>query len=164
LGFALIAGTTGSLLGLFWGVILLAAAGPGLKSALVMAQMTGWGAGAVMVVTALTPLAVLLKLALGSLCLWAAAALLGVKTGLAPIWRLCCYATAGAAVAVAPFLGAPLAPLVALFILHQGLAAAWGLSAWRALGTLAVFLALQVAAWACLASVFLALLALRFLG
>ena len=42
--FGLITGTTGSLLGLFWWLTLLIAAGPGPKSALAMAQMAdlGW--------------------------------------------------------------------------------------------------------------------------
>ncbi len=102
------------------------------------------GAGALAAVMALFPLVVLAKLALGGLCLWGAAALLGARVGWAPIWRLCCYTTAASALALVPVLGSLLAAPLALFILHQGLRGALGMSAGRALGALAVWLFLQI--------------------
>jgi hypothetical protein len=80
--------------------------------------------------------------------------------GWAPIWRLCCYATAATVLAIIPFLGSFLAVPLALFILHQGLRGALGMSVGRGLGTLVVFLILQILAAAFLTGGFLALLAL----
>ena len=117
-------------------------------------------AGALAVAMGLIPLAVLAKLALASLCLWGAAALLGARVGWAPIWRLCGYSVAATALAVIPFLGSVLAVPMFFFILHQGLRGALGMSGGRALGTLAVFLILQLLAVAFLTGGFLALLAL----
>ena len=134
--FGLITGTTGGLLGLFWWTLLLLSAGRGLGPATDMSRMVGTGALAA--VMALFPLVVLGKLALASLCLWGAAALLGARVGWAPIWRLCCYATAASALALVPVLGSLLVAPLTLFILHQGLRGALGMSAGRALGALAV--------------------------
>ena len=77
--FGLIMGTAGTLLALFWWVFLLVKAGPEVKSVLAMTGMADLGWGPVALVMALTPLTVLTKLVLGSLCLWGAAALLGVR-------------------------------------------------------------------------------------
>ena len=77
--FGLIMGTAGTLLALFWWVLLLVEAGPEVKSAMAMAKLADLGWGPVALVMALTPLTVLTKLALGSLCLWGAVALLGVR-------------------------------------------------------------------------------------
>jgi hypothetical protein len=159
--FGLITGTTGGLLGLFWWTILLLSAGRGLGPATEMARMVGTGALAAVMV--LMPLVVLSKLALASLCLWGAAALLGARVGWAPIWRLCCYTTAASALAIAPVLGSLLAVPLALFILHQGLRGALGMSAGRALGTLAVWLFLQTLIAALLLGGFLVLLGLGLL-
>ena len=159
--FGLITGTTGGLLGLFWGMLLLLSAGRGLGPAADLPRMVGTGALAA--VMALFPLVVLAKLALASLCLWGAAALLGARVGWAPIWRLCCYNTAAAALALVPVLGSLLVAPLALFILHQGLRGALGMSAGRALGALAVFLFLQILLAAVLVGGFLALLGLGLL-
>jgi hypothetical protein len=167
LAFGLIMGTAGTLLALFWWVLLLVKAGPEVKSVLAMAGMADLGWGPVALVMALTPLTVLAKLALGSLCLWGAAALLGVRVEWPAVWRILCYATAGMAVAVVPFLGAPLGGLLGLFIIHQGLQGGLGMSVGRALGALAVFLILQILAGMVLLGGLLALLALLgllFLG
>ena len=162
--FGLITGTTGGLLGLFWSTLLLLSAGHGLRPATEMPRMVpAWGAGALAVGMALFPLVVLSKLALASLCLWGAAALLGARVGWAPIWRLCCYATAASALALVPVLGSLLVAPLALFILHQGLRGALGMSAGRALGTLAVWLFLQILIAALLLGGFLALLGLGLL-
>ena len=167
LAFGLIMGTAGSLLALFWWVLLLVAAGPGVKSVLAMAKLADLGWGPVALVMALTPLTVLTKLVLGSLCLWGAAALLGTRVEWVVVWRILCYATAAMVLAVAPFLGAPLAGLLGLFLIHQGLQGSLGMSFGRALGALAVFLILQILTWMVLLGGFLALLALLgllFLG
>ena len=154
----MITGTTGGLLALFWWTLLLLSAGRGLGPATEMSRMVGTGALAA--VMALFPLVVLGKLALGSLCLWGAAALLGARVGWAPIWRLCCYATAATALALVPVLGSLLVAPLTLFILHQGLRGALGMSAGRALGTLAVWLFLQILMAALLLGGFLVLLGL----
>ena len=159
--FGLITGTTGGLLGLFWWTLLLLSAGRGLGPAADMSRMVGTGALAAVMV--LFPLVVLAKLALASLCLWGAAALLGARVGWAPIWRLCCYTTAASALALVPVLGSLLAAPLALFILHQGLRGALGMSAGRALGALAVWLFLQTLLAAVLVGGFLALLGLGLL-
>ncbi len=159
--FGLITGTTGGLLGLFWWTLLLLSAGRGLGPATDMSRMVGTGTLAALMV--LTPLVVLAKLALASVCLWGAAALLGARAGWAPIWRLCCYTTAASALALVPVLGALLAAPLALFILHQGLRGALGMSAGRALGALAVWLILQTLIAAVLVGGFLALLGLGLL-
>ncbi|MCX5892131.1 MAG: hypothetical protein NTW80_04015 [Deltaproteobacteria bacterium] len=164
--FGLITGTTGGLLGLFWWTLLLLSTSHGLRSAVELPRcdFLPGAAGVLTVGMALIPLAILIKLALASLCLWAAAALLGARAGWAPLWRLCCYATAAAALAVVPFLGSLLAVPLALFILHQGLRGALGMSGGRALGTLAIFLCLQtLVAAALLGGGFLALLSLGLL-
>ncbi len=164
--FGLITGTTGGLLGLFWWLlILLIAAGPGPKSALDWpgCDFLPGPAGVLAVGMALFPLVVLSKLALASLCLWAAAALLGARVGWAPCWRLCCYTTAASALALVPVLGWLLVLPLALFILHQGLRGALGMSAGRALGTLAVWLLLQILLAAVLLGGLLALLGLGLL-
>jgi hypothetical protein len=158
--FGLITGTTGGLLGLFWWLLLLFSANHGLGTAMETPHFLAGTAGRVAVVMALTPLVVLSKLALGSFCLWGAAALLGARVGWAPIWRLCCYATAASVLAIIPFLGSFLALPLALFILHQGLRGALGMSVGRGLGTLVIFLILQILAAAFLTGGFLALLAL----
>jgi hypothetical protein len=161
--FGLITGTAGGLLGLFWWLLLLLASGHSLRSALEglpRGDFLAGAAGMVAVGMALTPLAVLVKLALGSLCLWAAAVLVGARVGWAPIWRLCCYATAATALALVPWLGTFLVVPLALIILHQGLRGALGMSDGRALGALVVFLVLQILASALLVGGFLALLAL----
>lgn len=159
--FGLITGTTGGLLGLFWWTLLLLSAGRGLGPAMDLSRMVGTGALAALMV--LTPLVVLAKLALASLCLWGAAALLGARVGWAQIWRLCCYATAASALALVPVLGPFLAVPLALFILHQGLRGALEMSIRRALGTLAVFLFMQILIAAVLVGGFLALLGLGLL-
>jgi hypothetical protein len=158
--FGLITGTTGGLLGLFWWLLLLFSANHGLRTVMEMPHFLAGTAGMVAVVMALTPLVVLSKLALCSLCLWGAAALLGARVAWAPIWRLCCYATAASALAIIPFLGSFLAVPLVLFLLHQGLRGALGMSVGRGLGTLAVFLILQILVVAFLTGGFLALLAL----
>lgn len=165
--FGLIMGTAGSLLALFWWIFLLVKAGPGVKSVLAMTGMADLGWGPVALVMALTPLTVLTKLVLGSLCLWGAAALLGARVEWVVVWRILCYATAAMVLAVAPFLGAPLAGLLGLFIIHQGLQGGLGMSVGRALGALAVFLILQILASMVLLGGLLALgalLGLLFLG
>ena len=159
--FGLITGTTGGLLGLFWWTLLLLSAGHGLGPATDTSRMVGTGALAA--VMALITLVVLVKLTLASLCLWAAAALLGARVEWAPIWRLCCYTTAASALAIVPVLGSLLAVPLALFILHQGLQGALGMSVGRALGALAVFLFLQTLIAALLVGGFLALLGLGLL-
>ncbi len=163
--FGLITGTTGGLLVLFWSALLLLSCSHGLRS------IMGWPrfdflpgvAGLLTVGIGLFPLVVLSKLVLASLCLWGAAALLGARVGWAPIWRLCCYTTAASALALVPVLGSLLVAPLALFILHQGLRGALGMSAGRALGTLAVWLFLQILIAALLLGGFLVLLGLGLL-
>lgn len=163
--FGLITGTTGGLLGLFWLTLLLLSASHGLRSAAEWPRcdFLPGAAGVLTVGMALIPLVVLAKLALASLCLWGAAALLGARVGWAPMWRLCCYTTAASALAILPVLGSMLAVPLALFILHQGLRGALGMSVGRALGALAVFLFLQTLIAALLVGGFLALLGLGLL-
>ncbi|MFI5331077.1 MAG: hypothetical protein ACHQ2F_08595, partial [Desulfobaccales bacterium] len=73
---------------------------------------------------------------------------------------------AASALALVPVLGSLLAVPLALFILHQGLRGALGMSAGRALGTMAVWLLLQTLIAALLVGGFLVLLGLGlfFLG
>jgi hypothetical protein len=65
--------------------------------------------------------------------------------------------------ALAPVVGSLLAAPLALFILHQGLRGALGMSVGRALGALAVFLFLQTLVAALIVGGFLALLGLGLL-
>ncbi|MCL4500336.1 MAG: hypothetical protein M1438_00590 [Deltaproteobacteria bacterium] len=163
--FGLITGTTGALLNLFWLALLLLSASQGLRSAPEWSrcEFLSGTAGVLFAGMPLIPLVVLSKLALASLCLWAAAALLGARVGWTPFWRLCCYATAASALSLVPVLGSFLAVPLSLFILHQGLQGALGMSIGRGLGTLAVFLILQILAAALLMGGFLVLLSLGLL-
>ncbi len=160
--FGLITGTTGALLALFWWLLLLLARSRALETGLPHYDLLVGTSGTVLLVggMVLTPLMVISKLVLSSLCLWAAVALLGVRSGFAPCWRLSGYATAAATLAVIPFLGSFLIGLMLLFILHQGLRGALGMSAGRALGALAIFVLLQILIAALLMGGFLALLTL----
>ncbi len=137
LAFGLITATLGLLASLYWHLLLA-----------VVVQGLAGESGMVEKSTALTlmllvPGFVLAHLAWGSLCLWGAVALLGVKTPFNPVWRLYCYAQGSMVAALIPLLGGPISAVWMLFLMFRGVQRIFGVTAARALGALFVSLLLQ---------------------
>jgi hypothetical protein len=146
LAFGLVSGTVGLLAGIFW-LSLLSAAASGLGGGWGAAQSYDGGIGrtglAVFLMLA-SPVLVLFDLGFGALCLWGAAAMGGAGKGFKPIWRIYCYAQAGMVAACIPVFGAPLAALLVLFLIYQGVREVLNTSSWRAWGILILFLSWQI--------------------
>lgn len=140
LAFALIVSTAGLLGALFWHLLLLAPLGlsPGGD-----ADGLELGAEMLLVLMAGIPVLVLMDLIVGSLCWWASVALAGAGREFLPAWRVYCYAHAGLALGLIPFLGSLLAGIWVLALMYFGARQSYGLSAWGSLGALLVFLTLQ---------------------
>jgi hypothetical protein len=137
LAFGLITATLGLLASLYWH-LLLAVAVQGL-----VGESGVVDKGTALTLILLVPGIALAHLGWGSLCLWGAVALLGVKTPFNPVWRLYCYAQGSMAAALIPFLGGPIAAVWMLFLIFRGVQRVFGVTAGRALGALFVSLFLQ---------------------
>jgi hypothetical protein len=164
--FALIAGTVGTLGFMFWYLLLWAVAERAVTGT---PPIYGAAAGLALALFALTPLLVALNLAIGAFCLWAGSAMAGGAPGFKASWRTCCYAQGCLVLGLIPFLGAPVAGVLLLFLLYLG---AQSLltppSPVRALAAWLIMLFLEGCCWGLLAGgllVFLGLLGLLlFLG
>jgi len=137
LAFGLITATLGLLASLYWHLLLA-----------VVAQGLAGESGVVEKGTALTlmllvPGMALAHLGWGSLCLWGAVALLGVKTPFNPVWRIFCYAQGSMAAALIPLLGGLIAAVWMLFLIFRGVQRVFGVTAGRAVGALFLSLLLQ---------------------
>jgi hypothetical protein len=141
LAFALMVSTTGLLAALFWN--LLAPSAGGVSPTEGLAALEG-GFGGLLALMAAVPLLVLVDLGVGALCWWGALAVIGAGRDFSPAWRILCYAQAGLALAVIPFFGLTLAGLWTLVLMFWGAKKVYGISAWGALGALAMFFGLNV--------------------
>lgn len=156
LAFGFITATLGLLAAIYWSLLLGAVA-------------SGEGFGLLDQVPALALMVLAPGLALfhliwGSLCLWGAVALLGVRPGFAPVWRLFCYAQAAMAAALLPVLGGPAAGVWMLYLIFRGVQGGLQVSAGRALGALLLSLLLQTLMLAVLLGSLGGLLGLVWLG
>lgn len=100
--FGLIAGTAGLLGCFFWYLLLAAAASRDVVA--VSGDTQAFTMGAALVIMALAPILILIELLIGSLCLWAGAALLGLGAGFTPAWRIYCYVQGGGGAGPDPYL------------------------------------------------------------
>ncbi|MHB9073574.1 MAG: YIP1 family protein [Desulfobaccales bacterium] len=140
LAFALIVSTAGLSIALFWHLLILAGAHGDTHGPVSSLNL---GTGALLGLMILSPLLVLVDLAVGSLCWWGSVALLGAGREFTPAWRIFCYAHGGLVLALIPFLGMLVAGVWILILLYIGAKEVFGLSALRALGALATFLTFQ---------------------
>lgn len=138
--FALIVSTAGLLLALFWHLLVLAG---GATGTLGPVSSLNLGTGALLGLMILSPLLVLMDLAVGSLCWWGSVALSGAGRDFTPAWRIFCYAHGGLVLAVIPFLGMLVAGIWILVLMYIGVKEVFGLSASGSLGALAIFLTFQ---------------------
>lgn len=144
LAFGLIMGTAGFLACLYWQTLLGAGLSRQVGGMPGFSQLFALGAGVTLALMLLSPIIVVANLGLSSLCLWGGVALMGGGTAFTPILRVVSYAQGGMAPALIPFLGAPVAGLWVLVLTYKGVKTALGLSGGRALGALAISLALQI--------------------
>ena len=159
LAFGLIAATLGLLAGIYWHLLLAAAAsGPPAEGAGLLDQ------GPALALMVLTPALVLLHLFWGSLCLWGGVAFVGVRTPFVPVWRLFCYAQASLAAALLPVLGGPVAGFWMLYLIFRGVKVGWRVSTGRALGALLLSVLLQALVLAVFLGSLAGLLGLVWLG
>lgn len=156
--FGLIAGTAGLLGCFFWYLLLAAAASRDVVA--VSGDTQAFTMGAALVIMALAPILILIELLIGSLCLWAGAALLGLGAGFTPAWRIYCYVQGGVVLALIPIFGVPLAAIWMLLLIYRGVATVWQSSVPQTLAVLAVFLVLQALIWMVLVGSSLALMVL----
>jgi hypothetical protein len=140
LAFALIVSTAGLLTALFWHFLMLAGA---LGKTPIPVSSLNLGTGALLGLMILSPLLVLVDLAVGSLCWWGSVALSGAGRDFTPAWRIFCYAHGGLVLALIPFLGMLVAGIWILSLMYVGAKEVFGLSALGALGSLAIFLSFQ---------------------
>ena len=140
LAFALIVSTAGLLIALFWPLLVLAG---GVTETLGPVSSLNLGTGALLGLMIVSPLLVLLDLAVGSLCWWGSVALSGADRDFTPAWRIFCYAHGGLVLALVPFLGMLVAGIWILVLMYIGAKEAFGLSALSSLGVLAIFLTFQ---------------------
>jgi hypothetical protein len=140
LAFALIVSTAGLLAALFWHFLILAGAVGDTSGPVSSLNL---GTGALLGLMIVSPLLVLVDLAVGSLCWWGSVALSGAGRDFTPAWRIFCYAHGGLVLALIPLLGMLLAGVWILVLLYIGAKEVFGLSALGALGTLAIFLIFQ---------------------
>ena len=130
LAFGLIVSSVGLLGALFWLVLVRAPAG--LSPGWLVALMAG------------APVLALANLGMGGICWWGSVALVGADRDFTPSWRIFCYAQAGMALGLIPFFGLLVAGIWVLALMYCGVKQVYGISAGGALGTLAIYLALQV--------------------
>ncbi len=132
--FGLIAGSTGLLGCFFWYILLGAAVSGGIQV---------FPLGAMLGIVALAPALILAKLLIGSLSLWAGAALVGASRGFTQAWRICCYVQGVVVLALIPFFGQPLAAIWMLLLIYRGVEVTGKTGVGRTLAALLVFLVLQ---------------------
>jgi hypothetical protein len=118
--FGLIAGTVGFLGSMFWYLVLWAAAGRTVAVGTETPRIFSAGAGAALVLFALSPVLVMVNLAICALGLWVGTAMLGGQRGIKAAWRTGCYAQGVLVLGLIPFLGAPVAGILVLFLLYLG--------------------------------------------
>jgi hypothetical protein len=140
LAFALIVSCAGLLLALFWHLLVLAG---GAAGTLGPVSTLNLGTGALLGLMILSPLLVLVDLAVGSLCWWGSVALSGAGRDFTPAWRIFCYAHGALILALIPFLGMLVAGVWILVLMYIGAKEVFGLSALSSLGALAIFLTFQ---------------------
>jgi hypothetical protein len=93
---------------------------------------------------AATPVLVLVNFVVGGICWWGSVALVGGGRDFTPAWRIFCYAHAGMALGLIPFFGLLVAGIWVLALMYCGVRQFYGFSAGASLGTLALYLELQV--------------------
>jgi hypothetical protein len=143
LAFALIVSSAGLLGALFWQLLVLAPTGLNPGEALRLSPSLDLGAAGLLAMMAGAPVLVLVDLGVGSLCWWGRVALVGADRDFTPAWRILCYAQGGMVLGVIPLFGMLLAGIWVLALLYCGVKQVYGISAWGALGVLAIFLSLQ---------------------
>jgi hypothetical protein len=143
LAFALIVSTAGLLGALFWQLLVLAPTGLNPGEALRLSPSRDLGVGGLLAIMAGTPVLVLIDLGVGSLCWWGSVALAGADRNFTPAWRIFCYAQGGMVLGLIPLFGMLVAGIWLLVLMYCGVKQVYGISAWGALGVLAIFLSLQ---------------------
>jgi hypothetical protein len=143
LAFALIVSSAGLLGALFWQLLVLAPTGLNPGEALWLSPSLGLGAGGLLAMMAGAPVLVLIDLGVGGLCWWGSVALVGADRDFTPAWRIFCYAQGGMALGFIPLFGMLVAGIWVLALMYCGVKQVYGISAWGALGALAIFLSLQ---------------------
>jgi hypothetical protein len=143
LAFALIVSSVGLLGGLFWQFLVLAPTGLKSGEALWLSPSLNLGAGGLLAMMAGAPVLVLIDLEVGSLCWWGSVALVGVDRDFTPAWRIFCYAQGAMVLGIIPLFGMLVAGIWVLALMYCGVKQVYGISAWRALGALAIFVSLQ---------------------
>ncbi len=129
LAFALIVSAIGLLGALFWQLPFMAQSG--MTREVQVALMAG------------TPVLVLINLGVGGVCWWGSVALTGTGRDFTPAWRIFCYAQGAMALGLIPIFGTAVGGIWVLALLYRGVKQVYGMSTGGALGTLAIFLALQ---------------------
>ncbi len=140
LAFGLSVGTAGLLAMLFWGGLLYVGVQRGAAGYWPVPEVYALGPGLMLFLMVVSPAVSLFNLAFSAVCLWGAAALSGAPRDFNRAWRIYCYAQGGLAAGVIPLLGAPLAGLWVLFLVYTGVQTVYGISGWRSLGVLFLFL------------------------
>ena len=144
LAFGLMVGTIGFLSFLYWKLLIGVGVSQQLAEVPGAAQILNLGVGVMVGLMLLAPVIVMADLGLGALGLWVGAALMnGGAASFPAAMRVIGYAQAGLVAALIPFLGGPLAILWVLGLTYWGAKTVFGLSWGRALGALAISLALQ---------------------
>jgi hypothetical protein len=143
LAFALIVSTVGLLFALFWHLVILMGGAAENTAGLVFSL--DLRPAVLLGLMLAAPLLALFDLAVGGLCWWGSVALVGARREFTPAWRIFCYAHGILILGFIPLLGMLVAGIWALALLFIGTKEALGLSAWKSLGALAIFLAFQVA-------------------
>lgn len=145
LAFGLILGTVGLLACLYWQVLLNMVIGRLVGGKMGMSQLFTMGTWVIVALMLLSPVISLANLGLCSLCLWGGVALVGVTPApFSLILRIISYAQGGMAAALIPLPGGLVATLWVLILTYKGVQTAFGLSGGRALGAVAISLALQI--------------------
>ena len=142
--FALIVSSVGLLGALFWQFLVLAPGGENLGDINALLPFQGLGPGLLLALMAATPVLVLDNLGVGGICWWGSVALVGGGRDFTPAWRVFCYAQAGMALGLIPFFGLLVAGIWVLALMYCGVRQFYGFSGGASLGTLALYLELQV--------------------
>lgn len=143
LAFALIVSSAGLLGALFWQLLVLAPTGLNPGEGRWLSPALDLGAGGLLAMMAGTPVLVLIDLGVSSLCWWGSVALAGGDRDFIPAWRILCYAQGGMVLGFIPVFGILMAGIWVLALMYCGVKQVYGISAWGALGALAIFLSLQ---------------------
>lgn len=145
LGFGLIVGTLGLLATMYWQWLVLL----NLSRQLGQNGMLNWvlqlSSGAMAITIILTPAIALLSLAVSTLALWAALAMLGggASGAFTPLWRINNYAQGPMVLALIPIVGGMAAGLWVLVLLYLGMQRVFSLSSGRSVAVVLIALVLQ---------------------